>query len=774
MVAIAAVAACSLCAESAWAQSSQSSQVESSDLEDKAHGVPVISTGPSQEKRGVSPRGERSLSVEGLIRRVEASGRQGVAASSEGSGVPVSSKGEAGAEVAAEMASVSSSQSPPQEGESGASSYDIPFLLDDGGGEHGVPLKLNSSAALSAELSQSNSSSVSAVGTGEDVGSAVEAAGGRKPSGEVSLLSAPAGSVAEEGGERDAVEVPSGVEAVEALSWSDPDPAIRGGHSSFSADPNFVRDAPEVRGEGGDSGETRLETWESGYFPTRVDTYYLGDKDYARYRGFENHVWPDTRAQLATGVGPFGHQEPTFFDQHAYVFEPLDAGLGLFADHEALLIESGQVQHFSFALDPDLPFITRNFEPEKAHVKGGPFYLDLLSVGAGALYSDYEGPQEFKRGEEDGWLSFLELQMRALMQVSNNFFIAASGRMVYLPQSNRVAFRLGNGYGPNVLGRLNYQERLGAWDVLVYDDFRARSYGDLFDSGAIERAGRYYYGFTDTLRGRDYFDDEAFFFLNTAGAKASTLLSPDWRLNAMIDRSDIWQTHDFINHATRHHAGALLGYEGSRIPFSPYARYDVNTVDDFDSFFHTAYVGGRGRLTENLRVDARGGYLWSTSRPSDHDSWLWRVSLTHDLSQRTVHGLTFGQDFFIDDFTNQTLVSDYARYHIGHQVSRNAYAQAYAQLSEDEYLHGRETNTGSTQIYGANVNVRPWDYTRVTGGAAYQMRDIEDGRDNERMLYYLRLDHQLMSRTTLWFKYQFEEAEYFDEHLYSGGIRKYF
>lgn len=730
--------------------------------------VPAISTGPASGGER-QPESGRGLSVDGLIDVIKSGGGASLGEGVDKSVNPTEVK---------EPNQVVSKMSPPVDSSGGsedessalpADSYDIPFLTEEGDGR--VPLlRLNASSDRVAN-EQTESEGLAAPSV-----SAVDAAGGLKEGEAVRMPEAGGGLVREEvRSELPVVEQSSGVRE-EGMAWTSQEDNA-GAYQGYRVTP--VGRQEKVRFARGAGGETAsgqsVETWMDGYFPTSNDNFYLGDHDYPRQQSIgERWIQPDSRAQLATGIGAFGEQDPTFFDEHDYIFGPLDDGLGFLADHQALAWESARPQYVDFAIDGDLPMFTREFEPDKAHVKAGPLYMDLLSIGAGVLYSDYEGLENFREGEEDGWLSYAELHMRALFQVSNNFYIAASGRMVYLPGSNRVAFRLGNGFGPNVLARLNYQARVNDWDLLVYDEVRARSYGDLFDSGAIERAGRYSFGFTDAYRGRDYFDNEVFHLANEAGAKASRLLNPDWRLSAAIDRTDTWQTHDLDNHATRHHAGLLVGYEGSDIPFSPYASYDVDTVDDFDSFFHRNYIGGRGRITENLSLDARGGLLWTTGRSPDQERWLWSVGLKHDLSERTHHSVWFGQDFFIDDFTNEVLATDYLRYQIGHRVTKKVYARAFVQLSDDEYLEGREEFNGQNQLYGANLNVRPGDYTNVLAGAAYQRRDFHEERDWERMLYFLQVNQQIMSRTTLWFKYQFEEAELFDEHLYSTGIRKYF
>jgi len=319
---------------------------------------------------------------------------------------------------------------------------------------------------------------------------------------------------------------------------------------------------------------------------------------------------------------------------------------------------------------------------------------------------------------------------------------------------------------------LNYQARLGQWDVLLYDDLRSRYGSDLFDSGAIDRAGRYHFGFMDTHRGQDMFEGDGFYIVNEAGVNASRPLD-DWRLWLDANRQDRWLGYDFEDHAARYRASAMLNYEGSRLPFSPYLHYIVDSPEELDTFHHRVYIGGRGRLTENIMLDGRVGYMWTQNRNPDRDWVVWNMGVTHDISERTRHGVRVGQDYVSDDFTGDEAVADFVRYDIGHRVSSTIYARAYAQWSDTEHL-ARPEYSGEREAYGGSVSYRPGSYTDVTLGGYFERWHTTDEDVNERLLYYARVSHRIASRTTVWFRYQFEDYETFDENVYSAGIRKYF
>lgn len=529
--------------------------------------------------------------------------------------------------------------------------------------------------------------------------------------------------------------------------------------------------------EGRPISDAEVESWRGGYFPTQDDSVYIGDRDYPRSSRGNATTDPDRHSQNFNGIFPYESPDPTFYDHYDYVFDPLDRTLGFFAPHQALVWESQRYHEFSFMADAGLDLFTRAYDPDRAHVKMGPLYFDLLSMGAGVLYSDYRGVEYFPEGEEDGWLSFVDLQIRAVMQFTETFYLIVSGHFVYLPGDNEFGFYLGDGFGPYSVARLNYQARLREWDVLVYDELRVRFGGDLFWDAyepAFERAGRYSFGFNDRYRNNSYFDDENMALSNKVAVNASRPLGPDWRLWLEADHTDYWRSYDFVDHGHWDHLGALIGYEGSELPFSPYLEYDAYSADTFETSYHTAYLGARGRLSENLRLNARGGRFWSVGREPEQESWVWDVGLTHDVNERTWQRVEVGQGYFIDEFSDDSALSQYASYSVGYRVTEWAYATAYAQWSEDEFLTGRG-GEWQREIYGGNLNFRLLDYTSMDAGAAYERRrSLPDQEVDEHRLYYAGLSHQLYSRTQLWFRYQFEDAESFDESLYTAGIRRYF
>lgn len=693
--------------------------------------VPVISTGPSPEAQGKASGSTRAFSIDSLVKKLETANRD--EAVTEEEGAPTR-------EQVTDVEVVTTRPSPVSEATSVAKTP-----APEGGAGEAASSEMDYEVPLPG-LEALEPSNLSAVGV---------ALGGRSESVESPRTTAVEANERNNDEERWAA---AGLGEAGSEDVVDEEPA--------SVEPGY--------------GGVRQETWNNGYFPTRSDSYYLGDVDYPR----SNYVDPDVRSLTATGLFPYEDPDVSFYERYPGIFRPIDRGLGMFTTHEGLVLEGERFDQFSIGLDSNMPMFTRMYDPNRAHIKAGPLFFDLMSLGGGILYSDYDGPEVFAPGEEDGWLSFLELQMRVALRISDSLFINASARLIYLPGTNEVGLLPGIGFGPHGVAFINYQAEWGEWDIRLYDEFRGYIGGDLFYiDDAYERRGRYSFGFPDTTTDRDFFDGDYVTWANQIGVEASRPIGYDWRLWLEADHSDYWRDYHFTDHTHREHIGALLGYNGSVIPFAPYFRYDGDSTDHFDSMYHRVYVGGRGRLTENVRIDGRTGYLWSQGRDPDQDSWLWDLGLTHDISERAWHSIRGGQDYFTDDFSDESALANYLRYDFNYRFTRELYGTAFAQWSEDEILSDssrgfKRLRVGGEQdreLYGARLSFRPGRYTLVTTGAAFERTHFtETDGVLERDIYHARLSQQISSRVNLWFRYQFEDTTLFDEHLYSAGIRRYF
>jgi hypothetical protein len=294
---------------------------------------------------------------------------------------------------------------------------------------------------------------------------------------------------------------------------------------------------------------------------------------------------------------------------------------------------------------------------------------------------------------------------------------------------------------------------------------------------AFDSAGRYSFGIA---RSRleddraDLFDESNMFVSNVVGANASSLVSPEWRTTFAVDHSNFWTLRDGDEGRTRDHAGVLLGYEGARLLLSPFAAYDVFSNDQLSSFYHTVDTGVNGRIAENLSLLASTGFLWTSGLIEEQESWLWRVALGHDISERTRQTFGVGQDFFLDPVSDDVALASYLNYGLFHRITSRTQAALFAQKSEsDERVGG--SRAGDSVQFAARLYYRPLDYTTVFVQDAYE-RFEANGRDSkqERSVFQLGVNQRISSRLTAGILAQYEETDFFDESLYQLTVRRYF
>jgi hypothetical protein len=520
----------------------------------------------------------------------------------------------------------------------------------------------------------------------------------------------------------------------------------------------------------------------AGVFPTYAEKMLLdgGQGDYPRSRsGFGG---PDRSYQASSGLIPYDSLYGGIYPSHPDVFDPVNRTLGFFSSHQALAWEGDGFQNASATLDGSLfPLFIRNYEPDRSQVRFGPFSGDLLYLGAGALYSDFQGAQRFPDGREDGFISYIDLGARAVAQITDQFYLALGLNLIYLPGTNQLGFSINNGnLTPGLAFALERQGSYRGWDYRVFDRFSG-AFGALgvfedLSSDAFNAAGRYSFGINGRFddRGTDsLFDNESILFANRIGASASALTSPVWRSSLNVDHTDFWRTFDFEDGGSRDHFGALLGYEGAGLPLSPSFSYDVFSNDSFESFNHRVAATLRGRVAENLALSASTGYFWTTDLNPDRQSWLWNLNLTHDLSERTVQTFGVGQDLVTNDFTPDQAWATYARYRLSHRVSTRLYGSILLQHSEAERLN----DTGGSRtadLAGVKLSYRPLDYTEVFAQTAWEETQWEGDAPQDRSIYQVGLNQRILSRLYGGLLAQYEDTDFFDERLYWLTIRRYF
>lgn len=522
----------------------------------------------------------------------------------------------------------------------------------------------------------------------------------------------------------------------------------------------------------------------AGYFPTLVESELLkgasDSRSHGQSMGYDLENGPDSRRQIATDLFPYTDPTPNFYQRHSNVFAPMDRVLGVFTPNNAVAIESERLQNMSVTLDARLGILTRQFSPELAMVKAGPLFLDFLWVGAGVIVSDYDGPSTLNPDNDDGATGYIDLSARMFLRLTDTIYVSAAASLIYLPFENELALRFGNGNTDALFARFNYSDMLGPWDVTVYDEFKGRAglqfYGDA-DRPAIDRAGRYYFGFQHD-RANEFFNEDFTFFANRLGMEATRLvLDNEWRLAIAVDHTDFWQSFSFKNHANREHAGVWLGYEGSLLPFAPRFLYDVYSYDGFDSMLHRFMAQFTGRITENIDWYGQFGYLTSSGTQAEVDTFLWQIGIEHTLSQHTMHYLRFGEDFFVNEYMPETLTTRFVQYGVDHRFNRSLSLTAFIQFSEGETINPG-LRLRDRMGAGVVLSWRPLDFTYIRAMMMYdQIDQAAPINTGDRWLYKLEVTQQLGMRLTGQAFYQYEQNDIvrsFSEHVLGLSLRRYF
>lgn len=535
---------------------------------------------------------------------------------------------------------------------------------------------------------------------------------------------------------------------------------------------------------GSELPDVELPSENGGYFPTIDETLLLGG-DYARSPlgggfGSQNNP-PDVQMQTAQGLYPYPYPGQGSRAPWAETLSPLNPYLGFFAPRQGISVRGDDWPlGATLDLDSSFPLLIRDFSPERAMFKAGPTYFDLLFVGMTVLHSDYQGGQVFANEADDGWLMGIEFGLRGMVQFTDQFYLSLAATLVYLPLENDIGLRLGSGGIPTVVADLNYRFERGTWDFLVYDTIYASIGDDVFvglEHGALDQAGRYSFGFNDNHRsGSGYYNGDNAYLSNAIGFDASTPVNDDWRFWLSGQHTDTWRTFDFDDYLAHNSLFARLGYNGADFFFQPGLEYYVDHFEyDNDNTIvnNRVYLTLKGRITENLRLEARGGYLWHDGNSSYCDGYLYSVSLFHELSRYTTQYVTAGRDYFDYDITGDSTLAKFIRYGINHRFSRSLSGASSVQYSEQ---NGRsfigERTTVAASLRYALFN---GDRSAILLRGAYENRN---GTTNgERWLGRISYTQALYSRTTGEIFYQYEEntsPPSFKEQVFGLTLRQYF
>lgn len=530
---------------------------------------------------------------------------------------------------------------------------------------------------------------------------------------------------------------------------------------------------PESPGETANGpAQLMASTPQSGYYPTKREWETIGGyyprKDGDSAGGGES----DRTTSAPAGLWPY----PSAGDRRSRFNDAVDRYLGLFAPDGGLSAEAQNLTKGAVTVSSGLPFLTRAFNPERATLKLGPAYVDILALSGTLLYSDYHGPEQFPPGEGPGWLAVTTLDFRVVIPLTQSLFLAAAAEVYYLPLKNRVGFGLGEGGGLGLGLNLfaGYTTQINGWWFSLTDHLGTGShFADLFGDVSvdeIQRAGRYRFGREDTADSRHigFFAPGNLYLANTVTASAMGLLNPNWRLTADVARVDGWDLEnlDLSDYRGTTRASVRVDYAGQDWRFAPFAEYSVSTDDGFELFLHQADVGIQGPITERLRLYARAGYYWTTGDQTPTEGLIYELGLTHEVGPYTRQSLFAGSVVSETDFADRR-VGRYVRYTLDQVLSRRARAALFGQWSDTRDVDTDRSSKG--YLAGASLAYQLGEYTRLSLSGAYEEYTDDQGLTYDRQIYTARLERRLRAGLTAALVYQYED---YDPQDAPGGFHE--
>ncbi len=445
-------------------------------------------------------------------------------------------------------------------------------------------------------------------------------------------------------------------------------------------------------------------------------------------------------------------------------------------------INDGYHSEYPWSL-PYAQDVERGAVPE---FKFGPLYLDVVSVGATALYSDLSSDWPYP---EDGFIASLDVNIRAFLRLADDIYLTAAADFYYLPSSNKVGFHFFD--DNNSFAHLKYQTLVGDWQVELHDEFRVlHRVSDLLspiEVDEIELSGRYRLGIDEEsgLTSEEFLSGDYLIFSNVVGLKAMRPIAANWRLWLDADHYDFWYTEKFDDHHSIDRFRAQLYYEGDW-RWNPYLGYQLIDYDGSGKFRQEVYVGALGKLSPTLRVRGRAGYTWEDGQqPQRDDGFIWSLSVIHDINDTWRHSVDAGSVYWYSDF-GDNFHSDFLRYTVNWRVpfspipgsfTRPSTLGFYVQWSENDYWIQEASGVEILQL-GASAFIPLGDRTRLSLLGAYRQVDSGDPTEQERWLFRAGVHRNLGLKTQLSLSYQWEEISRvrgnLSEHLLLMQLRRHF
>ncbi|MEI6704469.1 MAG: hypothetical protein WCL71_13200 [Deltaproteobacteria bacterium] len=497
---------------------------------------------------------------------------------------------------------------------------------------------------------------------------------------------------------------------------------------------------------------------QQGYFPTYQESRYLGSKEWDTSRLSGNADFgggPDLKRMTSTGG--FWRYEPGMETSNGlqralspldYVFRPFTPGV--------TMVTQGPTSNSWLQMGAAFPFLTRTLHPDETTtsdllgVEGSrkwgkymPLYLDVLSVSVIGLYDTISGPGAV--GVDDGWLSALELDLRAGVVITDKTSLLVHGKVYLIASESRsgVGAYLDSG-GLNPFISLNIREELGRWDIRIFDDATPFSTRSLLkaetETEYVGSVGHYSTGVTRTrLQGGSFWDSQNTYLNNTAGITAGTFLGSDFRFLAGFARSDTWMWDDFNNHTPSEYLSAGLFYDSYNWWIAPSLTYTLST-HDFKDAEHTISLNGTAPLSHRATLNAGIGYSFGEVA----DTLDWHIGAGWDQTERLRHNILYSSGYqdlsFGDSFYGQNLTY-VANYRLAARTTIGWTNHWFHEFDIDN----------SSFLSGLNIDFLLGNYTQLRLMGAYNEYDRNTSPasySGSSWIYEATLSHRLASRLT--------------------------
>lgn len=454
----------------------------------------------------------------------------------------------------------------------------------------------------------------------------------------------------------------------------------------------------------------------------------------------------------------------------------------------------------------------RGFEPQDADLKVGPLFFKMHTLGAAVLMSDNINASEDDR--ESGAISIAYLSGTLVAQLTETLRISATGTLYWLPFKGKVGittdsgiydFGLGGSNFQTPVAQIDWEGRVGQWDVFLSDSFRVNmtggpfsdyNYGQsLFEGSSFDefdQAGRYRYGGYDTSGRRlddrdldgvsDNRDLDVYSYSNRLDVGAQRLYPGPMRIRLRAYREDLWYNQGGRGlPSLREGASAYASYERENLRFKPYALYEITRNDLDPEWDQYIRVGLRGPITDQLTLNLFAGEFLDGA--TDRTHFTAGMQLRHVAGPFTYESLFVGRE--IDDYYAHDEIVDRVTYDIHQILGPRLFADAFASYEktrslEEENLERESFLAGIrlTWLYSPKTHLR-LGYTyqeRTAGNSSFLFSGEEDRFDDANVSNADYFSHtvrlQIFYRITDTMRTTFD-YEFFDVHSNVGG-RSYY